>query len=421
MRSAIYASLVVLAGAACSLGATNKVLVIGVDGAGGQYITQADTPAMDALASLGGVRYDFLNEGALVDNPPAPYGASGVNWSTILTGVSATHHGVSDNSFAGSDFESYPHFFQHAKQADASLYTASLVNWTPINTFISPDAYADLEFGYDSGPIDHQDIAVRNDAVALIQNGDPDAVFLHFDQVDSAGHSHSWGSEAHLAAIEVVDGLIGDVMATVSARPGVVNGEEDWLVIVTADHGAAPGSFAHTADQGLPNWEVPFIVSGPSVADGVSLGQGTLRDVAATALWHLGVDPFEAGLDGTVRGLEVPPPNGVLGDVNQDGVVAGDGAGPAATDDVTAFLDNWLVRGGGGVADRYSRGDLNFDGLTDLSDWAVLNRLDPAMGAAVAHGLAGVGVPEHAAATLLLLLAAASPRRARFQLTQDWT
>ncbi|WP_146587951.1 alkaline phosphatase family protein [Posidoniimonas polymericola] len=381
--------------------ASNRVLVIGIDGAGGQYVTQASTPTLDALAAAGVARYDFLNEGALVESPPDGYGASGVNWSTILTGASAAHHGVSDNSFAGQNFDQFPHFFQHAKQHDSSLTTVSLANWTPINTHIAPDQYTDIEVGYDLGTVEQQDQAVADDAADLLGFTDPDALFLHFDQVDHAGHAYSWGSPQHLLAIESVDSLVGAVVDAVNARPGVLSGAEDWLILVTADHGAAPGAFGHYASQGEPNWEVPFFASGPSVAPGTSLQQGTLRDVAATALWHLGVDPFAAGLDGAVRGLEVPAPNGVAGDVNQDGLLSGDGSGLAAEDDVTAFLDNWLVRGVGGVESRYRRGDLNFDGVTDLSDWALLNKLNPAIGQATLRGLSGMA-PEPSAAVLSL-------------------
>ncbi|QDT67817.1 phosphoglyceromutase [Planctomycetes bacterium MalM25] len=390
---------------------SKHVLMIGIDGAGGRYVQRANTPHLDALAAAGTARYDFYNEGGLVPNPPNPYGASGVNWSTILTGASAANHGVSDNSFAGADFESHPHFFKHVKEFDPDISTVSLVNWTPINTFITPDEYANVEIGFDFGSIVDQDNEVKNQTNLFLTLSDPDVMFLHFDQVDSFGHGNSWGSPQHLAAIERVDGLIGEIVTTLNGRPGVVSGDEDWLVLITADHGAAEGAFNHTADQGPANWEVPFIAAGPSVTPGAPMQPGTLRDLASTALWHLGIDPFLAGLDGTVRGLTVEPPTGVVGDLNGDGVLLGDGTGPAAADDVTTFLDNWLATGSGGVADRYARGDLNFDGRTDLSDWALFNRLDPSMGQAVLARLQGV--PEPSACLLLSIAALLALHRRR--------
>jgi hypothetical protein len=141
------------------------------------------------------------------------------------------------------------------------------------------------------------------------------------------------------------------------------------------------------------------------------LGQGTLRDVVPTALWHLGIDPFALNLDGTVRGLAVNPPNGIVADLNQDGIVAGDGTGPAATDDVTAFVAGWLSEGGGGIAERYARGDLNFDGITDLGDWGILNRVNSSMAAAALVRLSGVPEPT----SLLLFILGVVPVVARIR------
>ena len=360
--------------------ADHRVLIIGVDGAGGSYVASTPMPQLAALAAKGALRYDYLNEGALVPNPPAGYGASGANWSTIVTGASAAHHGVSDNSFSGSRYDLYPHFFKYLKQKDPSLFTASIVDWAPINDQILDNAYANLEIGGVS------DNAVRDAAVNLLQTGDPDAIFLHFDQVDAAGHAAGWGTAQYRQALQNVDGLIGNVMAALNARPGVIAGQEDWLVLMTADHGGQ--GTGHDASQGLINWQVPFLASGPSVPDGAAIPQGTLRDVATTALWHMGVDPFSTAVDGTVRGLPFGPPNGVVGDVNQNGVVGGDGTGPASQDDVTAFVQGWLTTGHTSVLSAYGHGDLNLDRVTDLKDWIILNRLNPAMGAAAAAAFA---------------------------------
>jgi hypothetical protein len=112
-----------------------------------------------------------------------------------------------------------------------------------------------------------------------------------------------------------------------------------------------------------------------------------------TALWHLGIDPYALDLDGTVRGLAVSPPNGIVGDVNQDGVVSGNGTGPLGGDDVSAFVAGWLTVGGGSIAERYARGDLNFDGITGLADWAILNDANPSVGVAAFRRVAGMPEP----------------------------
>jgi hypothetical protein len=132
------------------------------------------------------------------------------------------------------------------------------------------------------------------------------------------------------------------------------------LVLITADHGGQ--GTGHTASQGLVNWEVPFVVSGPSVPDGVELPPGTLRDVATTALWHLGVDPLATNVDGKVRGIAYGPPNGVIGDLNQDGAI--DLADYAAflAGYSTPLLDQ-------SPAARHALGDLDDDGRHSVRDF----------------------------------------------------
>ena len=94
-------------------------------------------------------------------------------------------------------------------------------------------------------------------------------------------------------------------------------------------------------------------------------------------------------------------------DINGNGVVFGDGTGLAAVDDVTAFVEGWLHanRHNGVVFPDLStvvNGDINFDGITDLDDWSLLNAADPAMGAAVLRGLAGA-IPEPSSGLLLAI------------------
>ena len=384
--------------------ADKRVLMIGIDGAGGSYTQTATTPNIDALSANGAVRYDFLNEGALIANPPEAYGASGVNWTTINTGASAASHGVSDNGFGGNNLVNFPHWFKFIKDHDPNMYTASIVNWEPINDQILPDQYADLEIGYSGLSLDVEDGLVKDSVVNLLNTGDPDAIFVHFDQVDGAGHATGWGSVDYYAAINRVDGLIGEIMTALNSRPGVVNQTEDWLVLISADHGGAQGSFGHVASQGRINWEVPMVVSGPSVANGSSLNEGTLRDMATTALWHLGIDPFATSTEGSIIGIPLAP-NGIEGDVNQDGVVSGDGTGPAATDDVTAFVQGWMTSGHSSVSQAYGNGDLNLDRTTDLEDWVILHKLDPSMAFAALVALQSIPEPS----TLLIVIVAFLP------------
>jgi hypothetical protein len=62
----------------------------------------------------------------------------------------------------------------------------------------------------------------------------------------------------------------------------------------------------------------------------------------------------------------------ISGDINLDGVVSGDGTGPAATDDVTAFISGWGSSQAVGNITSWKKGDLNLDGKVDVSDFLLL-------------------------------------------------
>ena len=62
----------------------------------------------------------------------------------------------------------------------------------------------------------------------------------------------------------------------------------------------------------------------------------------------------------------------VMGDLNLDGIVSGDGTGPAATDDVTAFIQGWGTHQTTGNLISWQKGDLNQDGIVDVSDFLLL-------------------------------------------------
>jgi len=65
---------------------------------------------------------------------------------------------------------------------------------------------------------------------------------------------------------------------------------------------------------------------------------------------------------------QILKPASGLGDVNQNGVLAGDGTGEPSIDDVAAFLAGWGSSGLLGPFEQYTNGDLNFDGRTSLVD-----------------------------------------------------
>jgi hypothetical protein len=110
--------------------------------------------------------------------------------------------------------------------------------------------------------------------------------------------------------------------------------------------------------------------------------------------------------------INAHPYDMLMGDINLDGVVQGNGTGQAASDDVSAFVDGWLYDNGTGAGSYGSwlKGDLSGDGITNISDFFLLrSALNSAGAGGITLGslVGGAGVPEPSS-TLLAIAGAAA-------------
>lgn len=295
---AITVTVLVLLGSAAT--AAPKVLIISVDGCRPDALQIANTPNIDAMMAAGAFSLDARNT--------MTHGASGPNYSSMLTGVDVPKHGVTSNNwnatvgFVGNHFDLWPNLFAYVEALDSSLYTASFVGWGPINVGLWADRFAD-----EVGSFGNAGNTAK--VVDLLTNADPDVIFLQLSQVDSAGHSSGFSpaSGGYLAAIEDADADCGAVYNALFARPGYIDGSEDWLVLTVTDHGGK-GTHHDLPGGGEEVYRTFYIVDGPSVVRGADLGTPRVFDVAVTAMAHMGVNTEGLGLDGRIV---VPEPAGL--------------------------------------------------------------------------------------------------------------
>jgi predicted AlkP superfamily pyrophosphatase or phosphodiesterase len=300
----LTALLLPLAGGAAEPPA-KKVLLIGIDGTRFDATERAEAPNLDALVAEGIHSPACLILGERYRNNDT---ISGPGWSSILTGVWADKHGVHDNKFEGTNYDEYPHFFVRLKGARPDARTVSLVTWEPIQTKIT--AGADISRSYEDPQktevldYDRYDTQATDEAVKQLNEGNPDAVFLYIGQVDVAGHKHGFHPSVppYIEAIERADKLVGRAVAASKSRKSYM--DEDWLVIVTSDHGGR--GTGHGGGHDVPEILHSFlIVSGPSARRGTFDQQVYLVDAPVTALVHLGVELQMAWkLDGQAVGLK---------------------------------------------------------------------------------------------------------------------
>ncbi|MFJ3418392.1 alkaline phosphatase family protein [Streptomyces sp. NPDC086082] len=273
---------------------TPKVLVVGLDGCLLTRIKDADAPNLDALMAAG-----LTAPSSIYADPLAPT-LSGPGWSTIITGVWPDKHLVKDNAFTGAQFTRYPDFLTRVETAKPQLVTYAVASWAPLTDTVF-SAKVDTRV---STPSAEYDTGTTSRAVAQLRDGNPDAVFVHLDNIDHAGHSYGAASQQYLDAIHTADAQLGQIVAALKARP--TYSAEDWLIMVTADHGHTdPGGHGGST---LQERQTFLIANGPTLAAGSVRYDVKMPDVAVSALAHLGVaiDPAW-GLDG--RPLQQPRPD----------------------------------------------------------------------------------------------------------------
>lgn len=216
-----------------------RVLLIGIDGCRSDALQVANTPNLDKL--IANSRYSWTLDRGNTDT------GTGTGWSTMLTGVWAAKHGVKDDLYTGKNYGQYPHFLCRVKEASDCFKTASIVHYAAINDEVAAPCNADVLRDYD------EDKKVKEAVTNYLNDCDMDVIFAHFDDVDHAGHSRGFhpSISQYIDAIEGVDTDLEPILEAVYEREA--NNNEDWLIIVSTNHG---GTIEGTQDDQDNNPEV---------------------------------------------------------------------------------------------------------------------------------------------------------------------
>jgi len=262
---------------------TKKVLFIGIDGVRPDALTLANTPNLDDLIANGFYSNATLNDDITISGP---------GWAANLCGIWSDKHLVTGNDFTINDFATYPTIFKYIEDYDSELSTASFVHWNPINDHIVLDD-VDFKLNVDT------DQELSDVASSYLLANNPDIMFLHYDDVDHAGHNYGFSPSVpeYIATIETTDVLIGEVLDALAQRPNYEM--EDWLVLVTTDHGGQ--GFSHGGNS-IEEQEVFTIASGKYIPTTMVTKDSSLVAVAGNCLNNTSSLTF----DGDGDYLQVP-------------------------------------------------------------------------------------------------------------------
>jgi len=203
--------------------------------------------------------------------------------AAMLSGVDVDEHGLDFNAYRpGQGRIRVPSVFSLARAA--GLSTTLVVGKRKLEHIVTE---GDAEL-FRTGGIFCQ----RVNAIALPNLGEAsDGVhFVHYSDVDAAGHRFGWMSREYHRAVRRVDRCISALVDTLRARGDL----DRTLLVVTADHGGHDRSHGSglRADR-----RIPWIAWGGAARSASRVDHVDTRDTAATVVEALNLSR-PPGMDG---------------------------------------------------------------------------------------------------------------------------
>lgn len=256
--------------------AVKHVLVIGIDGLRPDRLLLADTPTLHAMIHEGAYTFWARTTAVSVTLP---------SFTSMLTAVTPRKHQIEwDRPLPLNPpvYSRYPTIFEMASHAG---YTTAMIAGKLKFAILDKPGTITHAFVPTADVI--PDVEVGDRAVKIIESFKPDFMFVHFAQVDTAGHAKGWGSHEQLAAIAGADAQVARVLAALD-RAGI---RDSTCIIVTADHG---GQGLTHGPEDPRSRHIPWIIVGPGVRKFYDLTQHpeltvVTEDTCATACWLLGL------------------------------------------------------------------------------------------------------------------------------------
>jgi predicted AlkP superfamily pyrophosphatase or phosphodiesterase len=260
----------------------NHVIVVGIDGMGGNAIINAETPYIDSLIKYGSYT---LNARAVLPTSSSP------NWASMIMGAGPEQHGITSNNWEKSDHKLppveigpggiFPTVFSVIKSGDQNTINGAIYQWKDFGRLFEKE-FVD----YDTSAF--SEIRTTELACDFIRKQKPTFCFIHIDHVDGAGHKWGYDSERYYEGVERADLLIGKIKKAV-IEAGI---SDKTIIIISADHG---GLGKGHGGEPMNEVEIPVILTGPVIKQGYKIkSQVNIYDIASTVVYALDLKQPEA-------------------------------------------------------------------------------------------------------------------------------
>jgi predicted AlkP superfamily pyrophosphatase or phosphodiesterase len=265
------------------------VVIIGCDGMSPDGIRNASAPVIKSMMLNGSWT---LKARAVMPTDSSP------NWASMITGVGPEQHGIVSNNWNTNRFRieptlrgangMFPTVFGRLREFRPSAVIGCFYEWDEFNRLLEYGALDVLKECKNPA-----DTASR--AIEFIRSRKPAFTFIHFDNVDYAGHRYGHGSSAYYRAVDVVDRQIGQILEALE-NSGMM---ERTIILVTSDHGGVGRGHGNSSKAEI---EIPWVIFGRDVKAGFEIkAPVNTYDTALTIEYILGMPSNEATIGKAIK------------------------------------------------------------------------------------------------------------------------
>lgn len=279
-----------------------KAVFIIIDGVSKDVLAKVATPNLDAIAKAGtligatqGGERGQYNQTPTISAP---------GYTNVLTGVWYNKHNVPDNSIKAPNYH-YPTIFRFFKDQYPEKKIGIFSSWEDNRTKLVGEGLVQtgsIKFDYkfdglelDTVKYPHDkdrqfmaniDQAVTDEAARQIKENAPDLSWVYLEYTDDMGHMFG-DSKKYNDAVEAADRQIGQIWDAVRLRQKEYN--EDWLIVITTDHGRDPKTgrdHGGQSDRERASW---IATNAGPLNTYAQKGQASVVDILPTIARHINI------------------------------------------------------------------------------------------------------------------------------------